>query len=174
MRVASIAMVSFLAAAGALAPAHASRVCSNTLSDGRIIVQGPLIDSFGVPCSRALLLPSRDAGRQPLIVDSARFRGEIVVLGPHARGRHPLVAFVDPSFQRPRFGFDGRRFRTFEFDRNLSSGFVTGRAGGFTTGAIGPFTTFSNSGAIPAPSVSLAAPRQRVIGGRGLLLGRRR
>src|ERR687890_2755889 len=72
MMKAGIALVSFLAAVGAAPLAHAARVCSNTLSDGRIIVQGPLVDSFGAPCSRAVLLPTRHASRgEVTIIDSA-------------------------------------------------------------------------------------------------------
>jgi len=172
MRYAGIALASFLAVLGASAPALAGRVCSNVLSGGRIIVQGRLVDSFGAACSRAVLLPRSAAGGRPLIIDASRFNDRVIVLGPRDRGRGRTIVLVEPPLLTPRFA--APPFGTFAFGRGFGSAFATTGGGRFTTGSIGPFTTFSNSGAVPVPSVSLAAPRQRVIGGRGFLLGRRR
>jgi hypothetical protein len=154
MMKAGIALVSFLAAVGAAPLAHAARVCSNTLSDGRIIVQGPLVDSFGAPCSRAVLLPTHHASRgEVTIIDSAGFNRKVIILGPHSRGQHRAVFFVERSFRTAPFGLVDPRFRRF--------GFAAGGAGRFTTGSIGPFTTFSNSGAVPPPFLSTL--RNRVV-----------
>jgi len=110
-----------------------------------------------------------------LIIDASRFHDRVIVLGPHARGRGRTIVLVEPPLLTPRFAAPFGAF----VRPGFGSAFAT--TGRFTTGSIGPFTTFSNSGAIPAPSVSLATPRQRiivgggrVIGGGRVLLGRRR
>jgi hypothetical protein len=171
MRHVAIVLASFLVAAGTATPAFAGRVCSNLLSDGRIIVQGPLVDSFGAACSRAVLLPRFGLGAQPLIVGAAGFRERVIVLGPRERGMRRSIVIVEPPLVTvPRIVAPGVTF----FVPRFGSPFVT-TGGRFTTGSLAPFTTFSNSGAILAPSLSLAAPQQRVIVGvPGALVGRRR
>jgi hypothetical protein len=120
----------FLIAVASLAlaaPAAASRLCGNTLTDGRVIVQGPLVDAFGQPCAIGVMPWRRNDFSRLVVVENRGFGDDVIIVQPPFGHRgHPVVIEERP-LAVPR------------------QGFTTGSTGSFTTGPLGPFTTFSNS-----------------------------
>jgi hypothetical protein len=147
----------FIAAALVSSSADATRRCDNALADGRFIVQGPLLDEVGQPCSIAVTPQRANSFSNLIIIENTDFAGEIVVVSPPFARRPRRVVIVERTFIEPASRFNSGPFsqnfppqnfplRPFAPPMTAPLGsFTTGPLGPFTTGSLGPITTFSNS-----------------------------
>jgi hypothetical protein len=140
----------FIIAALVSSPADATRRCDNALGDGRFIVQGPLLDEVGLPCSMAVIPRRANSFSNLVVIENTDFAGEIVVVSPPFARQPHRVVIVEPFFidRGSRFSsrpasenFSVRPFASFTPEPRGS--FTTGPLGPFTTGPPGPFTTES-------------------------------
>ena len=131
-------------------PADAGRVCGNALADGRFIVQGPLVDEFGDPCSLAVIPRSPGNFSRLTVIDGGEFSDETIILSPPFAHRPRRLTVVEPSdVERSRGNgrsreFDSRHFAPPAEPQQPFVPFTTGTIGPLTT-PIGPLTTFSNT-----------------------------
>jgi hypothetical protein len=144
-------------------PANAARRCGNGLADGRFIVQGPLVDEFGDFCSIAVIPRRANSFSSLIVIDSAQFVDEIIILSPPFAHRPHRVVILEPAIIERSPRLNSQLFASPSFPVRPFVPFTTGSLGPFTTGSLGPFTTFSNSR--PAShSVIIATPSGRFAG----------